>query len=174
MLCTHCKKPITKNESCLYKHGHFHATCLEEKGVTKKAINTAWKKEQEYSKLAWEYDELIQYLMLQYDGYSPNFSRKITEIVLGERKDCCKIPARELYDMFTNMKEYLSKKSAHIQDVEHKFYFDLVVVIRSYGKYLDWKRKNKEDNEIEIIKPVEIKRNKQKKEEEVIIPNIEF
>ena len=173
MLCTHCKKPITKNESCLYKHGHFHATCLEEKGVTKKAINTAWKKEQEYSKLEWEYDELIQYLMLQYDGYSPNFSRKITEIVLGERKDCCKIPARELYHMFTNMKEYLSKKSAHIQDVEHKFYFDLVVVIGSYGKYLDWKRKNKEDNEIEIIKPVEIKRNKQKKEE-VIISNIEF
>ena len=157
MLCTHCKKSITKNESCLYKHGHFHATCLEEKGVTKKAINTAWKKEQEYSKLEWEYDELIQYLMLQYDGYSPNFSRKITEIVLGGRKDCCKIHARELYDMFTNMKEYLSKKSAHIQDVEHKFYFDLVVVIGSYGKYLDWKRKNENVNKIELPSKVEIK-----------------
>lgn len=173
MLCTHCKKPITKNESCLYKNGHYHINCLEEKGTTKKAINTAWKKEQEYSKLEWEYDELIQYLMSEYDGYNPNFSRKVSEIVLGNRKDCAKISARELYDMFTNMKEYLNKKSAHIQDIEHKFYFDLVVVIGSYGKYLDWKRKNKEDNEIEIIKPVEIKRNKQKKEE-VIISNIEF
>ena len=163
MNCSTCKKPITKEEAYLYKRGHHHLECLQERGVTKVTINNAWKKEREYGKGEWEYDELIQYLMDNYEGYNPNFSRKVSEIVCGERKDCHRIPANELYEIFTNMKEYLSKKSAHITDMEHKFYFDLVVVIGSYGKYLDWKRKNERISKVELPSKVEIKRKAEDK-----------
>ena len=157
MLCKHCGKSLLKNDSYYYKNTHYHLECMQEIGATKKGIENAWKKEREYSQLEWEYDELVQHLMKRYNGYNPNFSRKISEIICGERKDCARISAKELLEMWEKMSEKLAKASGHITDTEHKFYYDLCVVISFYPKYLDWKRK-KETRVEEMPKPIIIKR----------------
>lgn len=163
--CEGCKELIEKKrgidtEYFRYKKKYYHKDCLIEKlnslkkdkvdniDLFLKQLDDEEINRRNEADIYWyEKNKLFQWLYDFYDvgGFDTAFYLKVNNMVQGKDYKCkLGITYQELLEMYQKMANYLNKvaRNKGIEN-DNRCYWDLAIVIKDYGKYKEWKEKQK-------------------------------